>query len=126
MTHVSHAFHRISTAFLAVFHSLAHTCALESCLPLAPRITARRLVWVDRDGNVDPLPADALPFMRAELSPDGSLVALDVESARGDIWIYDTVRDVRTRLTFEWAQLAGGMASGRQANRVSHIAGTDN
>ncbi len=62
----------------------------------------RRLVWVDRAGLVEPLPLEPLPFLRAEVSPDGNFLALDIESARAEVWVYDTARDVRTRLTFEW------------------------
>ncbi len=64
--------------------------------------------------------------MRAELSPDGSLVALDVESARGDVWIYDTVRDVRTRLTFEWLNLLVGWHPDGKQILFRTSAGTDN
>ena len=63
------------------------------------------------------------PFMRAELSPDGSLVALDVrvgERRRLDLR-HGTGR--QDALHVRVAQLARGMASGRQANLISHIRG---
>ena len=39
--------------------------------------------------------------MRVEVSPDGTSLALDVESALVDVWSYEIDRAVMTRLTFK-------------------------
>ena len=61
-----------------------------------------QLVWVDRSGGaLGPIgePATFSPFMA--LSPDDSRVAIAVQDDDGqDLWIYDSVRETRTRLTF--------------------------
>jgi serine/threonine-protein kinase len=63
---------------------------------------SRMLVWVDRAGREEPLPADALPYAGQRLSPDGQRVALSIGSRNdADIWIYDLVRDTMSRLTFD-------------------------
>ena len=60
------------------------------------------LVWVDRKGLAQPLPASPHAYGNPRLSPDGRQVALDItEGGKEDIWIYDLARDALTRLTFE-------------------------
>jgi serine/threonine-protein kinase len=60
------------------------------------------LVWVDRAGREDPLPAEALLYNNQRLSPDGERVALAIGSRNdADIWIYDLPRDTMSRLTFD-------------------------
>ncbi len=50
----------------------------------------RRLVWVDRNGQVTEATKDIEPFGFLALSPDGRRAALQIASDRGgDIWIYD-------------------------------------
>ena len=63
--------------------------------------SARQLVWVDRQGRATPLPLDPAPILRIDLSPDGELIGLDIESARDDLWVYEIRREVLTRLTHE-------------------------
>jgi serine/threonine-protein kinase len=56
----------------------------------------RTLVWVDRQGREEPINAPARQYVDPRLSPDGTRVALEIES---DIWILD-LPDLRlTRLT---------------------------
>jgi len=65
------------------------------------------LVWVDRQGVVEPLPAPPRQYDYPELSPDGQRVAVSIaEKARTalvetNIWVYDVARNGLTRLTFE-------------------------
>ena len=58
----------------------------------------RELVWVDRDGNEQPISAEPLLYQYPRISPDGSRVALDVRRP-DDIWIWDFERETLTRLT---------------------------
>ncbi|RPJ48150.1 MAG: hypothetical protein EHM19_02330, partial [Candidatus Latescibacterota bacterium] len=91
--------------FLAVPDGALPSVASDGTLVYVHGNLAARsqLVWADRSGRVlgtigpvqeqDPFPA---------LSPDGVLLACAVtENDNRDIWIIDTVRETRTRLTFE-------------------------
>ena len=62
----------------------------------------RALVWVDRDGNEEPLAAPAGMYDSPRISPDGTRVALMVLEDSGifDIHIYDIARNNVTQLTF--------------------------
>lgn len=61
-----------------------------------------KLVWVDRKGNVQPLPAPAQNYSRPRISPDGKRVAVGVGPAGGgDAWVYNLERNTLTRLTFD-------------------------
>jgi serine/threonine-protein kinase len=58
------------------------------------------LSWVDRDGRREPLPADALPYSHARVSPDGTRVAVEIAGRDGvDIHLFDLARKTLTRLT---------------------------
>jgi serine/threonine protein kinase len=63
----------------------------------------RTLVWVDGNGNEEPLAAAPPDNYRAfRLSPDGTRVALTVNAdSKSDIYIWDLVNENRTRLTFD-------------------------
>ena len=56
------------------------------------------LVWMDRQGNAEPLGAAARTYIFPRLSPDGQSVAVMSE---GDIWLFDIARQTLTRLTFD-------------------------
>ena len=60
------------------------------------------LVWVDRKGNVQPLPVPAQSYLRPRLSPDGKRVAVGIGPAGGgDVWVYSLEGKTLTRLTFD-------------------------
>jgi len=72
-----------------------------------PRVTTgamsarRALMWVDRTGKEDPLPAKPNAYTNPAISPDGGKIAVNIGSlVRGDIWIWDIARETLTRLTF--------------------------
>jgi serine/threonine-protein kinase len=71
--------------------------------------TERRLVWVDRQGRVDPIPLPKGTYEGLALSPDGRRLAMLVREPSGlDIWVYDLEREVSTKLTlngFSWAPI---------------------
>jgi Tol biopolymer transport system component len=66
-------------------------------------LAERQLVWVDREGRVTGTIGEPQDQIRwPSLSPDGSKVAVTAErNGVEDIWIYDTQRGSRFRLTFE-------------------------
>lgn len=73
-------------------------------LPGTPRSEEFELVWVHRDGRIDPLPFAAAEFSSPVLSPDGTMAAVAVDETYGlekrhDIWILHVARGSRLRLT---------------------------
>jgi len=63
----------------------------------------RTLVWVDRTGNEKPLTAEPKDYRWLKISPDGTQVALSINTAGSneDIWVYDLVRGNWMRVTFD-------------------------
>ena len=62
----------------------------------------RTLVWVDRQGAVQPLATPPRTYLNPRLSPDGQRVTFQLGGgALADIWVYDIRRENLTRLTFE-------------------------
>jgi serine/threonine protein kinase len=67
------------------------------------RAEEMKLVWVDRHGNVDPLPLPPRSYSSPRISPDAKKLAVTVGRLYGtdnDIWIYDFQTGVFRRLTF--------------------------
>jgi serine/threonine-protein kinase len=62
-------------------------------------IPPRTLVWVDRQGNQEPINVPPRAYTYARLSPDGTRVALDARDEQSDIWIWDLRRETLQRLT---------------------------
>jgi eukaryotic-like serine/threonine-protein kinase len=61
----------------------------------------RQLVWVDRGGKqIGEVARGADSYADPEISPDGKRVLITLESGGSDLWIYDVMRAVKTRLTF--------------------------
>ncbi len=61
----------------------------------------RLMVWVDRQGKVEPLPAPAQHYYLPRLSPDGQQVAVEVHRKKPNIWIYDIPTGGLRQLTHE-------------------------
>lgn len=57
-----------------------------------------RLVWVDREGNVEPISKEIRGFEDLNLSPDGRRVAMTIEEESAHVWVYDIQRDAWTNL----------------------------
>ena len=64
----------------------------------------RSLVWVDREGDVQPLTAMQRAFMNPALSPDGGRLVVSIEGANQDLWVYEISRGTLTRLTADLAE----------------------
>ena len=67
----------------------------------APPPEQRIMVWVDHQGNVEPLAAPPRHYNRQRLSPDGQQVAVDIRLDTWDIWIYDIPTGELRQLTDE-------------------------
>jgi len=59
----------------------------------------RTLHWVDRQGKATPLPLPPRSYLDPRLSPDGKLLALEVEGPNHDFYAYDFARAVMSRIT---------------------------
>jgi eukaryotic-like serine/threonine-protein kinase len=62
--------------------------------------SGRTLVWVDREGKEEPIEAPTNNYAFPKISPDGKQIALTIDGANTDIWIWDLARKASTRLTF--------------------------
>ena len=62
---------------------------------------SRSLVWVDRSGREEPLPAPSRAYLYPRLSPDNTRIALHIPADEGDVWVWDLMRSALTRLTFD-------------------------
>jgi serine/threonine-protein kinase len=68
----------------------------------AAAVTAQSsLVWVDRHGREEAIPAPPRDYTYPRVSPDGTRLALDIRDQERDIWIWDFKRQTLTRLTFD-------------------------
>ena len=61
----------------------------------------RTLVWVDREGQEEPVPVEPRAYTYPRISPGGTRVALQVGDQEEDIWIWDFARETSMRLTFD-------------------------
>ena len=62
----------------------------------------RTLVWVDREGQEEAIPAPPADYESPRLSPDGRYIAVEVRNPQNiDVMVYDLQRDTLTRLTFD-------------------------
>jgi serine/threonine-protein kinase len=81
--------------------AISHAGTLAYIPGIAGRVAPRQiLVWVNRNGEEEPLPADPNQYVWFRISPDGKQVALEVRSTpKNSIWIWDVDREMMTRLT---------------------------
>ena len=64
------------------------------------------VVWVDRQGLLEPLIDTPRAFRTPSLSPDGRFLALWIDGANTGVWVYDIARDSLSRLTFGFDNIA--------------------
>ena len=84
---------------------ISDTGSLVYILATAGSGGRRTLTWVDRNGQEEPLAAEARAYFDPRISPDGTKVALAIDdSGNLDVWIWDLVRENLIRLTFEEAE----------------------
>jgi serine/threonine-protein kinase len=69
--------------------------------PVPPSEESRRvLVWVDRQGHEQPIPAKPRVYSNPGLSPDGARIAVSSTDEEHNIWIFDLAKETLTPLTF--------------------------
>ncbi len=75
-------------------------------LPGGGPASSRRMVWVDREGQEEPLAAEPHSYRFPRISPDGRRMAVVIGQTDldGEIWIYDLVRETLSRFTFDPAR----------------------
>jgi Tol biopolymer transport system component len=61
------------------------------------------LVWVDRQGHEEPIPAPPRFYQTARLSPDGTRIAAAIRGQGEDVWLWDFARQTLGRLTVDSA-----------------------
>jgi Tol biopolymer transport system component len=84
------------------------------------------IVWVNRAGAVEALPAVPQPYANAELSPDGTHVLVYTQGDR-QVWLYNLARGTMTRLTTDGSNSAGiWTPDGERVTFASSIAGPEN
>jgi Tol biopolymer transport system component len=76
------------------------------------------LVWVDRKGAEQPLPAPPHAFRNPRLSPDGQRVAITIDELGSQEWLLDISRGTLTRLTFD-GSYNGGTAWTPDGKRIT-------
>jgi serine/threonine protein kinase len=59
-----------------------------------------KLVWVDRKGSEQPLPAPPHAYRVPRISPDGRRIGVGITDQESQVWLYDLSRETLTRLTF--------------------------
>lgn len=59
----------------------------------------RTLVWVDRNGNPEPLKLSQRPYLHPRISPDMRQLAIEIEGPNHNFYVYDFVRDVLSQMT---------------------------
>ena len=64
------------------------------------QVVQKKLVWVDRQGREEPIPAPVRAYSYARLSPDGTRIAVNCLDEEHDIWVFDLGKGTLTRLTF--------------------------
>jgi Tol biopolymer transport system component len=62
---------------------------------------AGTLISVDRAGKQNPLDFPVATYGTFQVAPEGQRLVIDVQGPTHDLWLFNLVRSVRTRLTFE-------------------------
>ena len=89
----------------AVYGSADFAVSRDGSLVYVPgrvRGTDRRVVRVNRAGKAQPLMESRRQFSTLSLSPDGRRLALTIQAANDQIWVYDLERSTLSPQTLRW------------------------
>ena len=64
----------------------------------------RTLVWVDRNGQENPIAMTPRPYNQPRISPDGRRIVVDTQGPDSELFLYDLDAQVEEQFTFERAQ----------------------
>jgi serine/threonine-protein kinase len=91
----------LGTVFAGAQFSLSRDGSL-AYVPGELQAMDRTMLWVERNGESEPLGAPSRPYMDPRISPDGSEVVVTIhDGTKEDVWLYGLTRGTLTRLTFE-------------------------
>jgi serine/threonine-protein kinase len=85
-----------------VFGSAEFSFSTDGSLAYVPggsKVGDRTLLWVDRKGASQPLPAPPGAYRSPRLSPEGQRLTVAIEGTHNGVWLYDPVRGALTQLT---------------------------
>jgi serine/threonine-protein kinase len=87
---------------------------------------ARTLHWVDRSGHAEKLPLPAKSYLHPRISPDARKLAIEIEGANHDCYIYDFASGVLSNITTDgishwplWS--ADGQTIGYRSGVMGHF-----
>ena len=89
----------VTKAYGAADFSLAEDGSLVYVSGAAGGLATGTLVWVDRAGREEPIDARPRRYAWVRISPAGTQVAMEVQEASGQVWVYDLTRGTETPLT---------------------------
>ena len=78
---------------------LVTACQMSNTDTELPLYTLATLAWIDREGHIEPINIPAKNYIYAQVSPDGSRLAINARDETSDIWIYDLEAENLRRLT---------------------------
>jgi Tol biopolymer transport system component len=86
------------------------------------------MMWVNRNGAAQPLPAPAQVYVQPRISPDGRKIAVGLSEKDNQIWIYDLAQNTFNRLTFQGANnlVPTWTPDGKRIAYISNQAGQRN
>ena len=67
------------------------------------------LMWIDRNGKVQPAVPGRRRYSQPRLSPDGQRLAITIDDGTHDVWAYDFARGVLSRVTSSTASDFGAV-----------------
>lgn len=85
----------------AAYYAFSDSGTLVYAAGGAVSSSQKRLVWVDLTGRSQPVSEETRVFSWPRISPDSGRVAVAVEGASDDLWIYELARGTFERFTFE-------------------------